>query len=269
MSILFEAIFDVMRYPAGELHVRLKKPTSDIISSTIIAANVRSFDDLCAIVIADRILKHGGIPTHRWFIPYFPFARHDRRNDALDGFELKLALELVQDLQICILDPHSDVAGQLTHVPQSAVVDAWRKHTDLFEGQPLVVIPDYGATKKALTWMPAGLPWVQAYKKREPKTGKLSGFGLHWNNGGIPGPPEGHPVVIVDDICDAGGTFIGLAQVLKEDGATDIRLAVTHGLFTKGIDELSKHFSKIYSTGPQKEVDTVSYDVILEERKAI
>ena len=43
-------------------------------------------------------------------------------------------------------------------------------------------------------------------------------------------------VIIFDDLCDGGGTFIGAVAPLKEKGAEFITLAITHGLFSKGVD---------------------------------
>ena len=54
--------------------------------------------------------------------------------------------------------------------------------------------------------------------------------------------------MIVDDICDGGGTFVGLGQALKKRGAGDLCLFVTHGIFSKGFHDLMKYFKHIYFT---------------------
>jgi ribose-phosphate pyrophosphokinase len=53
-------------------------------------------------------------------------------------------------------------------------------------------------------------------------------------------------VLIVDDICDGGGTFIGIAKALPKD--VKKYLYVTHGIFSKGLRELTGHFEHIYTT---------------------
>jgi hypothetical protein len=55
--------------------------------------------------------------------------------------------------------------------------------------------------------------------------------------------------VIVDDICDGGGTFLGLAARLGEQDAGLLTLCVTHGLFTKGVMPLLDVFDRIYTFG--------------------
>ena len=54
-------------------------------------------------------------------------------------------------------------------------------------------------------------------------------------------------LIVVDDICDGGYTFIQLAQVIKEEyGFTgDLHLVVTHGIFSKGFDDLNKYYTSI------------------------
>jgi ribose-phosphate pyrophosphokinase len=70
-------------------------------------------------------------------------------------------------------------------------------------------------------------------KKRDPLTGHLSGFEIKNYN---PNPnADGQDLLIVDDICDGGGTFVGLAKELRKAGAKKVYLYVTHGIFSKGL----------------------------------
>lgn len=258
----FEQIFSVMRYPAGESHVEAKMiPGPD----DTILAHARGFEDLCNILTADAILEHNGQPWVQWFIPYFPFGRHDRRRTRLDGLELKLALDMVDDLNLITLDPHSDVLGQLKHIPQSEVVAAFSgfiRGFDIFEDDAIVAVPDEGASKKVMMWLDNHVA-LQCSKRRDPRTGALSGFI-------VPEIPEEYrerPIVIVDDICDGGGTFIGLAdEIIKQGHAGPLRLLVTHGLFTKGTGDLLAVFDRVFSTGScaNDGVERIPQSTILE-----
>jgi len=232
-----DELFERFSYPAGESHIRLRQGV-DLSGLVTIEADARGFEDLAQIVTADRILRRAGISV-RWFVPYFPFARHDRRNDAGDGFELQLALELVNEIDVVVADPHSEVTAQLTHYSQVDSVAAWRR-AGVFDSNPIVVIPDAGAAKKAYDWLD-GADVVQAQKHRDPQTGKLSGFSIPVAD------LKGRPCIIVDDICDAGGTFLGLAEQLQKANAGALSLAVTHGLFTKGTQTLLERFDSLHS----------------------
>lgn len=237
-----EQIAEVILYPAGESHLRLRSnPAVDLGTIDTVEAAASSFEDLGQIITADRILRRLGHSVE-WFLPYFPFARHDRRNDKFDGFELGIAIDMVTELDLVIADPHSDVAGQLRHFDQRSVVDCFRR-AGLFDNDPVVVIPDAGAAKKTYSWL-AGQPVVQASKHRDPASGELSGFDVHADN------LDGRPCIIVDDICDGGGTFLGLAKKLQIANAGTLTLAVTHGVFSKGAERLAEAFSTIACLSP-------------------
>ncbi|MAX71916.1 MAG: hypothetical protein CMC76_12600 [Flavobacteriaceae bacterium] len=66
---------------------------------------------------------------------------------------------------------------------------------------------------------------------------------------------QGKDCLIVDDICDGGGTFIGLAKELKKHNAGNLYLAVSHGIFSKGLEELNQYFTKIFTTDSFKTVN--------------
>lgn len=234
----FSTMFECRRYPAGESHIALTLPTQHVERITIEAAIV-DFEGLGNMLTADQILRRNGIVA-QWFVPYFPFARHDRRNHAGDGFELGVALAMVSHLDIVIADPHSDVAGQLPHIPQSASVECFRD-AGFLPDDAVTVVPDAGATKKAHDWASGRI--VQALKHRDTTTGRLSDFEV------LADDLHGAPCLIVDDICDGGGTFLGLAAELATKNAGPLTLAVTHGVFTKGTVALTQAFDHIATFG--------------------
>jgi len=61
---------------------------------------------------------------------------------------------------------------------------------------------------------------------------------------------EYRDVIIIDDICDGGATFINIAKILTgyKEFKGKIYLIVTHGIFSKGFAELSQYFKGIYCT---------------------
>jgi ribose-phosphate pyrophosphokinase len=114
----------------------------------------------------------------------------------------------------------------------------WKPQTILF--------PDEGANRRYCDQIAGSYDYGLAYatKKRDPLTGKLSGFEV----------PEIDPasrVMIVDDICDGGGTFIGIADKLGLP-REQMALYVTHGIFSKGFGELMGRYRKIYTTNSFK-----------------
>ena len=80
-------------------------------------------------------------------------------------------------------------------------------------------------------------------KTRDVATGKIDGFEVY--SGQL---DNTKPCIIVDDICDGGGTFIGLAKQLNLKGGGDLYLAVSHGIFSNGLQTLNDYCKRIYTT---------------------
>ena len=78
-------------------------------------------------------------------------------------------------------------------------------------------------------------------KKRDPNTGKLSGFEFE------SGDKKSNSVIVLDDICDGAYTFIGHLEILKQMGYKHIALYTTHGIYSKGMAVLD-NFDAVYST---------------------
>lgn len=87
---------------------------------------------------------------------------------------------------------------------------------------------------------------IIASKHREVSTGKILSTTVPL---GI--KISSQPIIIIDDICDGGRTFIEIAKVIKKWDETDsckIYLIVTHGIFSAGFKELGEYFDRIYTT---------------------
>lgn len=241
----FNEVFDVMRYPVGESHVQMIKHPHNLKSITI-EAHVTSFECIGVILTANAILNRLGI-TCDWIIPYMPFARHDRKNHKCDGLEIEIAAQMLRPLNPLIVDPHSDVTGMLfRHITQASVVNFLREQVDIYTPNHIAVIPDQGAIKKSHTWL-NGRESIQGRKYRNPLTGRLTGFGVE----ALEGTLKDRDLVIIDDICDGGGTFIGLWKELSKYGPASVTLVTTFGFYTKGTELLTNHFDRVISFGPE------------------
>lgn len=237
----FHNVFKRYTYPTGEVHVELLEKTFPR-PNPIIEVHCKNIEDLFALAMAAELVESVGAS---FFMPYLPFARHDHRRNNFDGYPLILVKELLSSVDLVIVDPHSDVtANDYNHIAQKHVVDFFRSRLHL---NPIFLIPDTGATKKAHTWLREGDDYIQGYKKRDRSTGKLSGFGIIQE--GIPEDISDRTIVIVDDICDGGGTFLGLVESLEKMYPINrIELWVTHGMFQMSkVDTLAEGFDRIAS----------------------
>lgn len=188
-------------------------------------------------------------------LPYFPYARGDRRfsdngNEGLKYFINELECSGI--FRLYTVDPHNpkaledycDNAGiRLDYLDQlqafNQVVN--REHLTPKAEWDIIIAPDKGAKDKAQTIADYyGLPLVCCTKERDVATGKLS-------NPVVNGDVSGKKVLIVDDLLDAGGTYIQLAQELYKQGATFTDLYVTHLIAAKGLNVLTNSIRKLYT----------------------
>lgn len=186
-------------------------------------------------------------------LPWLPWARQDRHMVAGDSFALKVFASQLNTLKfdkVKVLDPHSEAAAaaidnfvaisQETCLQQSATLQRQFQQKAL-----MLVAPDAGSLKKidAVARAVGVSEYAILSKKRDVATGNLTGFAL------VAGNVKGRDLLIVDDLCDAGGTFIGSAQVLRDAGARSVSLYVTHGIFSKGVEHLfANGIDAIYTT---------------------
>ncbi len=258
--------FDAFEFNGGEPHIKITDVpyiTNRKVSCTI-THRINSMSDLGLLLVATEALR-GLAYFHKihLIIPYFPGARQDRRMVYGEPLTVKVYTNLINSLyfsSVTIFDPHSDVTPALLN--DVIVIDNHELVRDAIENiledsawtKVYLVVPDAGATKKA-TQLAASVRGIagiiQCEKKRDVETGKLTGFKAE-----IDKDMMDYPLVLVDDICDGGGTFLGLAVELDSD---DLHLVISHGIFSKGFKELAKYYTSIHTTNSI--VDDYGWDI--------
>lgn len=246
--------FEKFTFSGGEEHVRFDP--KDFKESVKIEVFERLTDAkkvirLMVAVDALNRLSNNEIPIEL-VIPYFPYARQDRvcvEGEALGAAVMANFINNLGFSKVTIWDAHSDVSpallNRVVNVPQINLLEQCHELSEgLSTGELTLISPDAGASKKTLTIAEKfnGKPEViQAQKIRNIKTGEII-------KTEILGDVDGKKVLIADDICDGGRTFIELAKVLKSRGAVEISLFITHGIFSKGLAVFEGLIDAIYTT---------------------
>lgn len=240
---LFRSDFEMFKYPAGELQVRCKSITHNS-DRVLLYTTSRDIVEIGLCISAIQARKR---PQQRvsLCLPYLPFSRADRRFVPGDCHGLDMFASYLSTLgihHVYTVDVHSRFAKQfipnLVNLSPVSLVDAAQKQFSTKVKESVnILVPDAGAKERY-----RGVP-LQASKIRDPATGKLSGFET-------PSKEElgGQPTLIIDDICDGGGTFVGLAEQLKAKGVSRLGLYVTHGIFSNGLTKLLQFFDHVYTT---------------------
>lgn len=252
-KIIHSINFESFVFNGGEPHIKIKDHISE---SVTITHRINSFNDFGLLAIAVDALRRIGIKDIYLYLPYFPGARQDRVMIIGEPLTVKVYADMINVMNlssVTIYDPHSEVTPALIN---NCIAKTNHKfvekclediYGDIIEKPFHLISPDSGANKKIKDLSEYLFPKFPFFitkcdKTRNVKDGSISGFEVYNTD------LEGRTCIIVDDICDGGGTFIGLAKELKKKNAGNLYLIVTHGIFSKGLTELFKHFKTIFTT---------------------
>lgn len=264
---------EIVQFPSGERHVRtenLKRCERVVIFTDFVALASKkvagtisdTIIDLCLLVDG---LQRLGVGKIILFMPFVPYARQDRVAVFGEALSIKVFANIINSLSLSgvwVIDPHSYVAPALLNnvdiTPQDEVV---RNNKDVFadylvpKENTYIVGPDAGSLNKIYKLSDLGVKIANCTKRRNPETGELSGFN-------VPdfGEQDDPTILIIDDICDGGGTFLNIAEFLRYAyPIAKIGLFVSHGLFTKGVDILYKKFDDVFTISYEYNEQRQSY----------
>lgn len=277
--------YELIKFPGGELHVRVhEKLMPDIVAADVVAvtARITCSEQVIETLLLCDALRQDSDRAISLILPYLPYGRADRRFSGGDCFGVATFARLINSANVTpiTLDAHSAQGLQhferiqdlpSNHFIQQAFDDFSKynsggKGTNRGDEEPAsgnegpasgdeetdsgaegpapltLLFPDKGARQRYEAVSSNYENVLHCSKERNLLTGKLKGFK-------VPELSEfkTKKVLLVDDICDGGGTFNGIADSLKEYGL-ELALYVTHGIFSKGFSEISNRFKRIYTT---------------------
>lgn len=257
----------IMTFPGGEVGVNINTGSLDAwmpetakVKYIDLFAKIQNSEQLMAMFLATdalrRVYPYANIDLT---IPYFPYARQDRVCNAGEALSVKVMATLINSMNyasVTVVDPHSPVL--VAALDKVFVVDQIRAFRGIKQDwhNYTIVAPDAGAAKKTEEFAKAvGAKDVLYFSKsRELSTGRITGMKM-LNPEILNGQNK---LLVLDDICDGGRTFVELYQYFDSEGRfinyESIELAVTHGIFSKGIQVLTAVYNHVYTTDslPQK-----------------
>ena len=222
-----EKIVNLNHFPDGTLLIKELAPENEKVVLTWLYENN---EEMVALYFLVNHLKSKGIKEIELNMPYIPNARQDRVKAKEDVFTLKYFAKMINSLgfaKVTVLDPHSYVSEALidnicVKTPKENVEKVLDVITEGGKEDVLLFYPDEGAMKRYSAM--CDKPYVFGMKKRDWTTGQIQGLDVQGQTELI----KGSKVLIVDDICSRGGTFYHSAKALKNLGAGEIYLYVSH-----------------------------------------
>lgn len=246
-----EVDYILIMYPDGQKDIELTSPINKFSNYTIVQS-ITNFEDIHKILCAAAVLKNHGITHITLDAPYIMGLRSDRAfvHNGIRYIKDILAPILNTQNFSCVLtaDPHSYVAENCINNLEVVY------HRDMMinllpVNNSILLSPDAGAMKKCSDIYDQYRMWFSGFYSATKVRKDHNIFTS------IPSDlPLDKDITIIDDICDGGGTFLGLKRALKDAGHKGkIFLIVTHGIFSKGLDVLTNEFDMIITTNSYNE----------------
>lgn len=258
-------------FPGGEQHLRITGPKAIDINSLVITQRVNSSADIMAIILANDAARRLGYTDISLVCPYFPAARQDRVCNKGEPLTVRVNADLINGCgfsKVTILGPHSEVTPALLNNVE--VIDddlyfatwAFSKLAEIvgdanFNKHMLnVICPDAGAGKRVgkiasllqkehPSWRTINL--IRCEKVRDVSDGSLKEFFVAADD------LHGAPSIIFDDVVAYGGTFLGLAEVLRKRNCGPLGIFTYHADCQEGLEKLSTAFDGVFTTNSKRD----------------
>ena len=255
-------IVNLGSFPDGTLLVKYDPKPWQKVGYAKLSWYYENDGEFLALAYLTKHLRANGVSEIYLYMPYIPNARQDRVKTREDVFTLKYFAEMLNSLKfnrVEVLDPHSSVSEALIDnililTPEFCIGDLLDKLGSPIEGNIMMFYPDEGAMKRYSGMVK--LPYAFGIKKRDWATGTITGLDVAGEVESI----AGKDILIVDDICSRGGTFLHSAKKLKELGANNIYLFISHcentilegELLTSGLIEKVYTMNSIFTKNHEK-----------------
>lgn len=236
---------DIETFPDGEIGVQILENVRGKEIFVLQSPARRPNRYLMELLVIVDALKRASAKSIAVVLPYYPYARQDRKEKGRVPITAKLVADLLETAgvaRVLTVDLHTDQIQGFFNVPvdnlpaRPSLVRAIRK-LDL---KGLVVVsPDVGSSRMARKYAEALGAEIALVDKRRVDARKVEVNALV-------GDVKDRPVVVVDDICSTGGTLSTAASVCRKEGAVFVAAAVTHGLFIG--DALPHGFDRFFVT---------------------
>lgn len=254
------------KFHGGEVHFKIEDKDyyrDHILQSTEIniATRIHNSDELMLLIlVVDMLRKDGFRNPIRVLLPYFPYMQADRDFAEGETFSLKTIGHLLSTLDVqswSVFDAHSD-STQMTLKNIRVTSPAELIGQILNEDNPNIdnlgiMSPDNGAykrVKKIIDRIKWEGPFYTANKDRNISSNNIEDINFNVDDFG------GRDLLIIDDICIGGRTFIELAKKLREKNVGKLYLYVSHGIFAYGLDPILEYYDGIYTTNSRKEAES-------------
>ena len=230
----------IRKFSDGEIYIEINENIRGNSIFVIQSVSSPANDNLMELLLCIDALKRSSAKNITAVIPYFGYARQDRKVVPRTSISAKLVSNLIAKAgadRVVTVDLHAGQIQGFFDIPVDNLfaTPIFGRHVKkkIKTKNLICIAPDVGGTERARALgklLNVGLAIVD---KRRPKAGQSQVMN-------IIGDVRGKTCIIVDDIIDSGGTIVNAAAALKKRGAKDVHVYVTHGVLSGGAENKIK-----------------------------
>ena len=229
----------IRKFSDGEIYIEINENIRGNSIFVIQSVSSPANDNLMELLLCIDALKRSSAKNITAVIPYFGYARQDRKVVPRTSISAKLVSNLITNAgadRVVTIDLHAGQIQGFFDIPVDNLfaTPIFARHVKrkIKNKNLICVAPDVGGTERARAlgkFLHAGLAIID---KRRPAPGKSEVMN-------VIGSVKGKTCIIVDDIIDSGGTIVNAANALTDRGAKEVHVYVTHGVLSgKAVEKI-------------------------------
>lgn len=250
--------YHIDHYPDGQIQLVLED-LDDNKFHLVILTRICNSDDLFVLMQLSDIVNRRGLSC-TLYITYLLAARTDRLFSWNTSFTLKIVMDVINSFNadyVNILDPHSEVANRLSDnkVYEINFINMLINYTDILDDSDniIIVAPDEGAKDRLEHIINSSVfrnPIIHCNKTRD-ENGKVIEVKVK-SESPIQVSKKAR-LIVIDDLCDGGGTFMAIAPELRRYEAKEVDLIITHSIQLEGLKKVASVYDKVITSNSYKD----------------
>jgi len=232
---------NIRKFADGEIYIEINENIRGNSIFLIQSVSSPANDNLMELLLSIDALKRSSAKNITAVIPYFGYARQDRKVVPRTSISAKLVSNLIAKAgadRVVTLDLHSGQIQGFFDIPVDNLfaTPIFARHIKkkLKKNNIICVAPDVGGTARARALGKLLNVDLAIVDKRRPAPGKSEVMNVIGN-------VKNKTCILVDDIIDSGGTIVNAASELKKRGAKDVHVYVTHGVLSgNAVEKIKK-----------------------------
>ncbi len=232
---------NIRKFADGEIYIEINENIRGNSIFLIQSVSSPANDNLMELLLSIDALKRSSAKNITAVIPYFGYARQDRKVVPRTSISAKLVSNLIAKAgadRVVTVDLHSGQIQGFFDIPVDNLfaTPIFARHIKkkLKKNNIICVAPDVGGTARARALGKLLNVDLAIVDKRRPAPGKSEVMNVIGN-------VKNKTCILVDDIIDSGGTIVNAASELKKRGAKDVHVYVTHGVLSgNAVEKIKK-----------------------------